>query len=83
MKAFTRDGTPVECEIGGDGPDDLQILSAEFVGESRSGYANRGRNVTEADCAWIERNFHEQMYFDWLENQIGRAEDLYDACMDR
>lgn len=83
MKAFTRDGTPVEIEVGGDGPDDLQILSAEFIGESRSGYAGRGRNVTDVDCAWIEKNFAEQMYFEWLEHQIGKAEDAYDACFDR
>lgn len=81
MRAFTRDGTPVEVTVGGSDADDIMITSAEFIGDSRSGYAGRGRNVTDTDIEWIEKNFASELYEEWMEDRICAAE--YYADLDR
>lgn len=71
MKAFTEHGKPVDIDVGGDGPDDLMIVGASYIESDDP--------VSDHDIAWIERNFQEDMYFCWLEAQIGRAESMYEG----
>lgn len=83
MKAYTKDGTLVEITVGGSDSDDIQILSAEFIGTSRSGYPSRGRNVTDADITWIETHFAGELYEEWLDGRISAAEDVMDRWRER
>lgn len=60
----------VVVEIDGTGADDLYVASATW-----NEGPNEGDTLSDDQIAWIEKAYAEDIYMDWLEQQIGRAED--------
>jgi hypothetical protein len=75
MIGYTKDGREVEFSVFGRYEDDLTIDDAYFV--------DSDEEVSQQDIDYIEKNYAQEIYEKWLEDQIARAEDRAERDMER
>jgi hypothetical protein len=75
MIGYLKDGRQVEFSVFGRYEDDLTIDDIYFT-ESED-------EVSQEDIDYIEKTYAQEIYENWIEDQIARAEDWAERNMER
>jgi RNA binding exosome subunit len=71
MKIYDKNNREVELEVFGHYSDDIQIISAYYVDDNSE--------VPDHICDWIQDNYADAIFEQWLEQQQGIAESYFEG----
>lgn len=66
-----KKGQEIEIYFQGTEPDDIECSSASFV--------NCDEQVLDDDIDWIMTIYTDDIFTDWMENQVARAENYFEG----